>query len=75
MIAAGVLVILIFGSLFPFDFYANPNPAGPLATLIATYGVPSGRGDLIANILLYIPLGFFWFWPCRVDPDSSMFFL
>jgi VanZ family protein len=59
MIAAGVLAIIIFGSLFPFDFYANPNPAGPLAALIATYGIAGGRGDLIANILLYIPLGFF----------------
>ena len=59
MISAGVLTFIIFGSLFPFDFYANPNPAGPLAALIATYGTSGGRGDLIANILLYIPLGFF----------------
>jgi VanZ family protein len=59
MIAAGALAIIIFGSLYPFDFYANPNPAGPFAALIATYDIPGGRGDLIANILLYMPLGFF----------------
>src|SRR5436190_14816543 len=59
MIVAGVLAIIIFGSLFPFDFYPNPNPAGPLVALIATYNTRVGRGDLIANLLLYIPLGFF----------------
>jgi len=59
MIAAGVLAIIIYGSLFPFDFYANPNPAGPFAALIATYRTLGGRGNLIANILLYIPLGVF----------------
>jgi len=58
-IAASVLAIIIYGSLFPFDFYANPNPAGPFAALIATYRSPGSRGDLISNILLYIPLGFF----------------
>ena len=59
LIAAAFLAIVIFGSLFPFDFYANPDPAGPLASLIATYGMLGGRGDLIANVLLYAPLGFF----------------
>ena len=59
MIAGAVLAIVTFGSLFPFDFYANPNPAGPFASLMATGGTPGGRGDLIANILLYVPLGFF----------------
>ena len=59
LITVGFLVIILFGSLFPFDFYANPNPQGPVGGLIATYGARSGRGDRIANILLYIPLGFF----------------
>jgi VanZ family protein len=59
MIAAAVLAVIIYGSLFPFDFYANPNPAGPLAALIATYRTLDSRSDLIANILLYMPLGFF----------------
>ncbi len=59
MIAGGFLAIIIFGSLFPFDFYGNPNPAGPVGALVATYDLPGGRGDVLANILLYIPLGFF----------------
>jgi VanZ family protein len=59
VIASGVLAMIVFGSLFPFDFYANPNPAGPLGALIATRDIPGGRGDVIANLLLYIPLGFF----------------
>jgi len=59
MISAAILAIIILGSLFPFDFYANPNPAGALLSLIATARRPAGRGDLIANIMLYIPFGFF----------------
>jgi VanZ family protein len=58
-IAAGVLAVIIYGSLFPFDFYANANPAGPFGALISTYATPGGRGDVLANILLYVPLGFF----------------
>jgi len=68
MIAAGVVVLILFGSLFPFDFYANPNPSGPFAALIRTYRTPPGRGDLIANILLYLPLGFFSVLACSREP-------
>lgn len=59
IIAAGVLAIIIYGSLFPFDFHATASPAGPFAALIATCCTLGSRGDLIANTLLYMPLGFF----------------
>ena len=59
IIAVGVLAIIIYGSLFPFDFHAKASPAGPFAALLATRSTLGSRGDLIANILLYTPLGFF----------------
>src|SRR5579872_5043488 len=57
VIAAGVAVVIVYGSLFPFHFQNNPGPVGPLRTLIATWPIPPHRGDFLANVLLYIPYG------------------
>jgi VanZ family protein len=55
-----VLLVIVYGSLYPFEFHEPAGGVGPLATLILTWRVPSaGLGDLAANILLYVPLGFF----------------
>jgi len=63
VVAALLMVaIIIYGSLYDF----TPRPAsdlsadGPVLFLLRTWKLPpSGRGDLIANILLYMPYGFF----------------
>jgi len=58
-IAAGVLALIVYGSLYPFQFHASL----PFARLLELFLHPGpehlGRGDLISNILLYLPLGFF----------------
>ena len=51
--------VIIYGSLYPFDFYRHAVGPGPLRTLIGTWANTPGRGDFLSNILLYIPLGFF----------------
>ncbi|MBZ5605842.1 MAG: VanZ family protein [Acidobacteriia bacterium] len=61
IVTAGVVVLIAYGSLFPFAFHAcAPSPA----TLLATPAILD-RGDLLSNILFYMPLGFFaqraWF--------------
>src|SRR5579871_816949 len=58
IVTAALVAIIIYGSLYPFDFYANPNLAGPVRALISTYRTSTGRGDFIANVLLYVPFGF-----------------
>src|SRR4030095_477063 len=58
-IAVGIVAVIIYGSLYPFRFYDNPDPNGPFYALLATWHTASGRGDLISNFLLYVPLGFF----------------
>jgi VanZ family protein len=47
------MALILYGSLFPFRFHQCSE------TLFATSVIPSDRGDLLSNILLYIPLGFF----------------
>ena len=53
-----VVLIIIYGSLY--DFELRPGGGNPVLFLLGTWRQPpSSRGDLIANILLYMPYGFF----------------
>src|SRR5258706_10417819 len=58
-ITAGVVAIILYGSLFPFRFYYHVSASGPVASLIATWRVIPGRGDNLSNLLLYVPFGLF----------------
>ncbi len=55
-----VVAVIIYGSLYPFDFYPQAGGLGAaVRTLIASWAVPPSHSDLIANVLLYLPFGFF----------------
>jgi len=55
-----ILLVIVYGSLYPFEFHEPNGGVGALTTLILTWNVPpAGLGDLGANVLLYFPLGFF----------------
>lgn len=58
LLAATVILAILYGSLYPFHF----SPHGPLAQdfshLADTWNQPPhGRGDFLANLLLYAPFG------------------
>jgi VanZ family protein len=55
-LTAGIVALIAYGSLFPFQFHACVG--GP-AALLRTPATPAERGDALSNILLYVPLGFF----------------
>src|ERR1700754_241950 len=59
-ITALVIVFILYGSLYPFDFQWDVNGPGPLHALLQGWRARPGRGDFIANVLLYMPLGFFF---------------
>jgi hypothetical protein len=59
LIAAAVILVVIYGSLYPFHFRGIPDSNGPLRALINTWRGPFGRGDFAANVLLYLPVGLF----------------
>lgn len=50
---------IIYGSLYPFEFRVPASGAGALRTLLGSWDNRPGRGDLLSNILLYVPFGFF----------------
>ena len=58
-IALGMLAMILYGSLYPFDFHRVAVSPSLLGAFLATWPDPVDRGDVISNILLYFPLGFF----------------
>ena len=60
LIAAAIIVaVILYGSLYPFTFYQPESGVGPLRNLVRSWAETPGRGDFVANIFFYLPLGFF----------------
>jgi VanZ family protein len=59
-VTAVMVAFIVYGSLYPFNFRIPPSGPGALAVFVGGWDARPGRGDFIANILLYIPLGFFF---------------
>ncbi|HLW75688.1 MAG TPA: VanZ family protein, partial [Bryobacteraceae bacterium] len=57
VIAIGIVAVIVYGSLYPFHFFARPLAEGPFWTLLACWRIPADRDDNISNFLLYLPLG------------------
>jgi VanZ family protein len=66
-----VAAVIVYGSLYPFEFRIPPSGLGPVGTFLASIGQRPGRGDALANILLYLPLGFFLSLCLRRGPRHS----
>lgn len=54
-----VVAFILYGSLYPFQFHLRAATIGPLGYLWSTRQDWDHKTDLLSNILLYIPLGFF----------------
>jgi VanZ family protein len=69
-----IMAAILYGSLYPFDLNLYDAGQAGLSHLLSTWrNPPQSRGDLIANVLLYMPLGFAVgnasgrkFWPIAV---------
>lgn len=53
-----ILALIIYGSLYPFNFDPQLVPGGLQGAFRELRWARAGRGDLILNVLLYLPLGF-----------------
>ena len=53
-----VMVVIVYGSLYPFGYFSAGPFNGDIRHFVGTWNVPpDGRGDLLANLLLYMPVG------------------
>ncbi|HEY2445122.1 MAG TPA: VanZ family protein [Rhizomicrobium sp.] len=58
LIAAALCALIVHGSLYPYAFVSMHRYPGPIATLLGSWNVPpTSLGDLVANVVLYVPLG------------------
>ncbi len=56
---AVIIAVILYGSLYPFTFQQPAEGIGPVSNLLRSWAEPPHRGDFVANILFYLPLGFF----------------
>lgn len=56
-----VVALIAYGSLYPFNFKPDAVGGGVIEALRQLSWARAGRGDRIANVLLYLPLGFCMF--------------
>jgi VanZ family protein len=60
LIAAAIIVaIIVYCSLYPFSFHIPASGSGPAHKLIESWSEAPSRGDFLANIIFYLPFGFF----------------
>jgi len=58
LLAAAVIAAIVYGSLYPFHIRSSGTLAQDFLHLASTWNQPpQSRGDLLANLLLYAPLG------------------
>jgi VanZ family protein len=54
----GTLALIFYGSLYPFDLTARVHTHSIGRAILELSWARAGRGDRVANVLLYAPLGF-----------------
>jgi VanZ family protein len=54
---AAIVAAIVYGSLYPFSL--APNPLGVVGALLHSLHLRPDRGDVVANLGLYFPLGLF----------------
>ncbi len=68
-LAAVTALVIVYGSLFPFQFYRPIGLGNPVLALLHSWPARSGVGaspvDAIINVLVYAPLGAFAYLLCR----------
>ncbi|MSO77108.1 MAG: VanZ family protein [Alphaproteobacteria bacterium] len=51
--------LILYGTLYPFDFAAGAHPGAMVSLLTASLNARPGRGDILSNVVLFLPFGFF----------------
>lgn len=59
LVLAIITAGIVFGALYPFAFRVPTGGIGPVRTLVESWAERPGRGDFLANILMYVPFGMF----------------
>lgn len=55
----GFVLLVTYGSLFPFDFHMRELDEQTILSFIASCCSRFSRGDAVGNVVLFLPIGFF----------------
>ena len=53
-----VLVLIVYGSLYPFNLSSQPPSAETIETFLWSWRQIGSRGDVLGNVALFVPYGF-----------------
>ena len=53
------IALILYGTLYPFDFTAGAHAGGAISLLIESIKERLGYGDVLSNVVLFLPFGFF----------------
>jgi glycopeptide antibiotics resistance protein/uncharacterized membrane protein YhdT len=70
-----VIVIIVYGSLYPWDFHSTQLAASPLWVLIHSWPTGIYRSllrDIAVNLLIFVPVGVFGFLALRQEFRTSV---
>ncbi len=51
--------VVMYGTLYPFTFLADAHTGGLVEAFLNSMFVRPGRGDILSNVILFLPFGFF----------------
>ena len=54
-----VVTIIIYGSIFPFNFQIHGLEPGGFSPLFTHWDQSVGYGDIVGNVALFLPFGYF----------------
>lgn len=66
-----VLALIVYGSLYPFEFIGRPDGLDKALQLFAQPSLHMQRGDLVGNLLLFVPYGFLSALAARPAPSPA----
>ena len=69
------IVLASLGSIYPFDFQASPLDTATIGAFLKTCCGTPGRGDVLANIILFSPIGFAGMLALRPEYTASRRFI
>jgi len=69
------LFLVVYGSLYPFDFSLGALGNVDIEEFLTDWRLLSSRGDVLGNIGLFLPYGFFGMLAIRTDQSKSGRFL
>jgi hypothetical protein len=70
-----VVALIVYGSLYPWDFHSTQLAANPLWVLIHSWPTRIDRfllRDIAVNVLIYMPVGVFGFLALRQNVHTAL---